>query len=178
MCLCVHRPVLRRHVPLAVPVGSKLSVRPHAVSVLGAALQAAARRAGHSGQAGGSVERRRGERISRNTHARKHERTHVPRGEAAFPSPPLLVLQVFRFVQNLIGCEEQARIFKDEVTKIIILVKLRILIGEIYFKTFVLCWIVDMRMLLSKDQDSFSYLLLFLYKKSTEILSMIIKRIS
>lgn len=26
-----------------------------------------------------------------------------------------LVLQVFRFVQNLIGCEEQARVFKEEV---------------------------------------------------------------
>lgn len=25
--------------------------------------------------------------------------------------------QVFRFVQNLIGCEEQARVFKDEVRK-------------------------------------------------------------
>lgn len=27
----------------------------------------------------------------------------------------LFVLQVFKFVQNLIGCEEQARVFKEEV---------------------------------------------------------------
>lgn len=27
------------------------------------------------------------------------------------------MLQVFRFVQNLIGCEDQARIFRDEVRK-------------------------------------------------------------
>ncbi|TNM87296.1 hypothetical protein fugu_007526 [Takifugu bimaculatus] len=29
--------------------------------------------------------------------------------------PDASVLQVFRFVQNLIGCEEQARVFKDEM---------------------------------------------------------------
>lgn len=29
--------------------------------------------------------------------------------------PDVFVLQVFRFVQNLIGCEEQARVFKEEV---------------------------------------------------------------
>lgn len=31
--------------------------------------------------------------------------------------PDALVPQVFRFVQNLIGCEEQARVFKDEVSE-------------------------------------------------------------
>lgn len=29
--------------------------------------------------------------------------------------PRVFVLQVFRFVQSLIGCEEQARVFKEEV---------------------------------------------------------------
>lgn len=29
--------------------------------------------------------------------------------------PDVIVLQVFRFVQNLIGCEDQARVFKEEV---------------------------------------------------------------
>lgn len=32
-----------------------------------------------------------------------------------FHYPESLVLQVFKFVQNLIGCEEQARLFKEEV---------------------------------------------------------------
>lgn len=93
-------------------------------------------------------------RESHATHTHTLTHTHFLCG-AAFPSLPLLVLQVFRFVQNLIGCEEQARIFKDEVRKIIFLVKIHILIGDIYFKTFVLCWIVDMRILPNKDQDSF-----------------------
>lgn len=32
-----------------------------------------------------------------------------------FSKPDVFLLQVFRFVQNLIGCEEQARLFKEEV---------------------------------------------------------------
>lgn len=35
--------------------------------------------------------------------------------------PDASVSQVFRFVQNLIGCEEQARVFKDEVSATLVL---------------------------------------------------------
>lgn len=35
--------------------------------------------------------------------------------------PDAFVLQVFRFVHNLIGCEEQARVFKEEVSGTLIL---------------------------------------------------------
>lgn len=37
--------------------------------------------------------------------------------------PDISVSQVFRFVQNLIGCEEQARVFKDEVSATLVLLQ-------------------------------------------------------
>lgn len=36
-------------------------------------------------------------------------------GRFVYFKPDVFALQVFRFVQNLIGCEEQARVFKEEV---------------------------------------------------------------
>lgn len=59
-----------------------------------------------------------------------------PRACFAFPrvvfpklKPDAFVLQVFRFVHNLIGCEEQARVFKEEVSGTLIRS------GHFYFPT-------------------------------------------
>lgn len=113
LCVFVLRHVLRGCVSLAVHVSSEQSVRQDPVSVLGAALQAAARRSGHSRQPGGGVERRGGE--SKPDRFPSH--LFTPLSPAGFDhrKADVFVLQVFRFVQNLIGCEEQARVFKDEV---------------------------------------------------------------
>lgn len=59
VCVCVFvlRHVLRRRVSVTIHVSSEQPVRQDPVSVLGAALSAAARRSGHSRQPGGRMER-------------------------------------------------------------------------------------------------------------------------
>lgn len=179
VCVCMRRPVLRRHVPVTVPVGSELSARPHAVSVLGAALQAAARRPGHSGQAGCSVERWRGERISCNTHAHTH--THT------FPSVEQPSLHCLFWccrssglcrILSAVRTKRASSKMRWEKLSFWLKKKIHILIGDIYFITLVLCWIVDMRILPTKGQDSFDLSSPFYKKKSREILCLIITIIS
>lgn len=64
MYVSVHRHVLTGSVSITVHVSFEQPIRPHSVFVLGTALQAAARRSGHSRQPGGCMERRGGGKMS------------------------------------------------------------------------------------------------------------------